>query len=301
MGDNGQSAYVYANGIRIHYLNWDVRGDGQPVLMLHGLASNAHIWDFVAPILVQHGLRPLAWDARGHGLTDKPDDGYDFDTITRDLAAFIKACNLEKPVLVGHSWGGHVALNYTASVPFGPFAPLGLVLVDGGITQLDDAPNVTWETIKENLTPPRLAGTPYQSFLNRLHSMETYGQSSEEMMRVREHNFSVYIDEETGEELIAPHLSFEHHMRIVRALWEFQTYERFSRLRCPVLMAPARPAEPASDRDRGYMAYKERGIKAAEENITDLQVRWIEDSVHDIPLQHPQKLADMIVEFCSNL
>lgn len=208
---------------------------------------------------------------------------------------------MEHPILVGHSWGGHLALNYAAHTPVGPFSPAGLVLVDGGITQLNDSPGATWDVIKERLTPPRLAGTPYQAFLSRLESWESFGQSKEALERIIMHNFNVYVDEQTGTELIAPHLSYEHHMLIVRALWEFQTYEQFNRVRCPILMVPAIASQPTSQRDQEYLAYKEKGIKIARERIPDLEVYWMSDSIHDIPLQRPADLARLIIDFSLNL
>ncbi len=89
----------------MHYLSWNAASSGVPVVLVHGLASNARIWEKVAPFLVDGGLASYALDLRGHGLTDKPDSDYGFDTYYRDLSAFMDALNLEKPLLVGHSWG----------------------------------------------------------------------------------------------------------------------------------------------------------------------------------------------------
>src|SRR3990172_1189951 len=98
------SSYFLLNGLRVHYLHWNLGDAGRPVVLLHGLASNARIWELVAPELVLAGLVPLAPDLRGHGLTDKPDGDYGFETYRRDLLAFLDAAQVERPVLVGHSW-----------------------------------------------------------------------------------------------------------------------------------------------------------------------------------------------------
>ncbi|MFN8598748.1 MAG: alpha/beta fold hydrolase, partial [Anaerolineae bacterium] len=79
-----KETYIEANGLRFHALDWGGRGDW--LVLLHGLASQAHIWDLVAPQLIDR-FRVIAIDQRGHGLSDKPDSGYDFATITRDLDA----------------------------------------------------------------------------------------------------------------------------------------------------------------------------------------------------------------------
>jgi pimeloyl-ACP methyl ester carboxylesterase len=167
MTDNGISSYLFTNNLRVHYLKWGSLTIERPVLLLHGLASNARIWELAAPRLAQAGLRPLAWDGRGHGLSDAPDGDYGFDTYLRDLSAFIETCGLERPLLVGHSWGGLLALDYAARRPVGPRAPAGIVLVDGGMNQFDDS-GLSWEEVRERLTPPRLAGTPLAEFMQLL-------------------------------------------------------------------------------------------------------------------------------------
>src|SRR5262245_51079713 len=107
-----RDSYLLLNGLRFHYRDWG--GAGQPLVLLHGLASNARIWDLVAPRLTPH-FRALALDQRSHGLTDPAEDGYDFPSILNDLRAFIEALDLQKPILVGHSWGASTVLQYAVA------------------------------------------------------------------------------------------------------------------------------------------------------------------------------------------
>src|SRR5262245_49905644 len=82
-----EEGMVAAQGVRLHYRAWGgparASASYAPLVLLHGLASTAHIWDLVAPRLAQ-GRRIVALDQRGHGLSDKPDEGYDFATIVAD-------------------------------------------------------------------------------------------------------------------------------------------------------------------------------------------------------------------------
>ncbi len=291
------SSYLFLNGLRVHYLRWSPPEGFDPpnlppVVLLHGLASNARIWELTAPYLAEKGFAPLAPDARGHGLTDKPGDGYSFESVSRDLAAFIDTCGLEKPLLVGHSWGGNLALDYAARFPFGPLAPCGIVLVDGGMTELDDTPDATWEKVRERLTPPPLAGMPVDLFVARLKEWNASWQPSNQVISIILANFEIREDD-----TIIPHLSLEHHMQIVRAMWEFKTYERYSRLHCPMLMVPARSKEPHTPSEQAFLAAKQRGVEQARQAIPGLKVHWMEDSIHDVPLQHPAELAGLIGEF----
>jgi pimeloyl-ACP methyl ester carboxylesterase len=289
------SSYLYLNGLRFHYFRENPSGSRQPLVLHHGLASNARIWEMVVPRLAEAGYPVYALDARGHGLSDKPEEGYDIETITEDLAAFIQTCQLEQPVLVGHSWGGSIALNYAARFSIGPRAPAGIVLVDGGISQLDDA-GVNWEEMEQRLTPPRLAGTPLGEFQPRLEAWLAEWGGSEQAVSITMGNFEISEDER-----IYPRLAFERHMRIVRSIWDFKTYEYFSRLRCPTLMIPARPREPLSAPDVAYLQAKERGIVGARKAIKNLQVAGMPDTIHDIPLQRPGELAELIADFTAHL
>jgi pimeloyl-ACP methyl ester carboxylesterase len=289
------SSYLFYNDLRVHYLQWAPKNEAIPLVLLHGLASNAHIWDLTAPYLVASGCAPLAPDARGHGLTDKPDGDYDFATFSMDLLAFLEACHLDRPVLVGHSWGANLAMDYAARYPIGPRAPRGLILIDGGMSQLDE-PGTTWEEVRDRLTPPRLAGTTLESFIAR---MRTYNPlwSDKRIQSLILTNFEIYEDPVSGAELIAPRLTFEHHMQIVASMWSFKTYELATRMRCPILAIPARPAQPSSEAEQYYLKRKERGLARLSEHLPGLQVHWMNDSLHDLPLQRPAELADLILNF----
>src|SRR3989442_9802636 len=117
-------------GLALSYREWS--GQGAPIALLHGLASNARIWDQVAARLAPR-FRVVALDQRGHGLSDKPPDGYDFETVVADASAAFERLGIVRPVLVGHSWGGNVALQFAADADPPPRA---LVLVDGGFIEL---------------------------------------------------------------------------------------------------------------------------------------------------------------------
>jgi pimeloyl-ACP methyl ester carboxylesterase len=248
----------------------------------------------------------VAPDLRGHGLTDKPGGVYDLDTYMRDLAAFANATHLEHPLIVGHSWGALLALEFAARFPFGPLAPAGVVLVDGGMTQLDQAKQagkpLTFEQMRQQMQPPDLDGSPLETFLARLEEKGL----DERVAPIVLSNFEVTQQSTPGEaeeplEVIHPRLNRAHHMQIVRSIWDYPTYRRFSLVRCPVLMLPAQPPGPTSDRDQAYLAMKREGILKAQDAIEQLQVHWMEDSLHDIPLQRPQALGELIVQFNATL
>lgn len=89
-------------------LAYDVRGDGPPMVLLHGLGERASGWDPVRPALAADHTT-YAVDLRGHGDSDWP-GVYSHDVIEADVTGLLDRLGLTRVVLVGHSMGGSVAL-----------------------------------------------------------------------------------------------------------------------------------------------------------------------------------------------
>ncbi len=288
------STYADLGTLRLRVLHWPGLPQRRGFLLLHGLASNARFWDLVAPHLAASGHPVWAPDLRGHGLSDKPNDGYEFPTLCSDVLSLLRALGVERPILAGHSWGGMVALEYAARNLEGPWSPSALALVDGGIGQLDDVPGATWENVQAALTPPRLEGTPLEAFLARLEDHPRAFPLDEQRRDIILANFRILPDS-----TVAPHLTFDAHMRLVRAMWESPVYQDFGRVRCPVLMVPARTGDVRAVQTETYLALKERGIEKARRAIPDLRVEWMEDTDHDIPLHRPEALAGLLLDLAA--
>ena len=280
-----------------------------PVLLHHGLASSAGFWGPVARRLA--GGTPagpsrtvVALDARGHGESGRPDDGYDFATVTADLDAVLGALgwrgeerasgNGIRPVLVGHSWGGNVVVEYAARHPA---VPAALVLVDGGFIEMQ--PDVTWEEAERRLAPPDRPPITWDEFVEfaRINRPETgWGAEVQEAVR---HNF-----EELPDGRIRVRLSRARHMRILRALYEQRPSRLLPLVRCPVLILPAR--RPSDDPEERDLAERRTALVTRAEAIlrragTPVEVAWFEDTIHDVPIQRPDELVERIQRFIEGL
>lgn len=97
------------NGTRLHYQDW---GAGRPVVFVHGWAVGGGCWEYQALPLADRGLRCITYDGRGCGRSDDPGRGYDYDTLSDDLAALIAHLDLRDAALVGHSMGCGVIARY---------------------------------------------------------------------------------------------------------------------------------------------------------------------------------------------
>lgn len=102
--------------VNLHYLEYGGTGSLAMVL-IHGGGANAHWFDFVGPSLAQHG-RVVAVDLRGHGdSTPAEPPVYTYEAYLQDLRALRAAEQLPPLVLMGHSMGGVVAVQYAGTWP----------------------------------------------------------------------------------------------------------------------------------------------------------------------------------------
>lgn len=284
MHDPAVDAYVTLDGLRFHYR--DYGGTGRPLVLLHGLASNSRWWLLVGPLLAKR-FRVVALDQRGHGESDKPDNGYEFETVAGDLAGFIDALELERPIVVGHSWGSEVALQYAASYPD---RPAGVVLTEGGYMEISARPGMTRERAEQQMTPPDLTRFTPQDLIARAKQWELGSLWSDEVEAALMGNFSV-ADDGT----LRPRFERANHMQVVRAYWEQRPSELCSSVRCPVLVIAAE--REGGDGTKEWMALKREGIERIRSRLDECDVRWFPNSIHDLPLQRPKELAQAIEAF----
>ncbi|KUF19126.1 alpha/beta fold hydrolase [Streptomyces silvensis] len=112
------------DGTRLHYEDW---GEGRPVVLLCSATMNARMWEFQAPYLAGRGLRCVLPDRRGFGRSERPWNGYDYDTLADDLAALLEQLELTEATLVGYAIGGGEAVRYLARHGSARVARLALV------------------------------------------------------------------------------------------------------------------------------------------------------------------------------
>ncbi len=97
------------DGTRLYFRDW---GEGRPVVFLAGWGLPSECWAYQAAELSEQGLRCIAYDRRGHGRSDAPWKGYDYDTLADDLAAVLEQLDLRDVVLVAHSMAGGEVVRY---------------------------------------------------------------------------------------------------------------------------------------------------------------------------------------------
>ena len=266
-------------GIALHALRWD-GGPGTPFVLVHGLASCARLWDGVAAELSAAGHPVLALDQRGHGRSDKPeagpDAGYDMATVSGDLAEVVRASGFERPVVVGQSWGGNVVVELAARFP-GLARAIGCV--DGGAIDLA-ARYPDWEQCARELRPPPLAGTPSDELERMLR--EAHPDWPEAGIQG-----TLACFERRDDGTVAPWLTLDRHLHVLRGLWDHRPAERLPLVHEPVLFLVADgPQRDGGDDER-------RAFERVAHLAPGARVEWLVGD-HDLHAQQPSRVAALV-------
>ena len=274
---------VNLGNLELSYRHW--APEGRQILLLHGLASNARIWDLLAPILAKN-FSVIAVDQRGHGKSDKPDTGYDFDTVTNDVVGFINALKLKNPIVVGHSWGGSVALCLATQRPD---LISGLCFVDGGLIEISRTPGNSLEKALVNMAPPLWEGVSASDVRERLKRRD-WGEQDDTSTSANLEEIVMANLETHPDGSINARLSRKNHLEVVKAFWNHKPSKLFEHIRCPTLILSARMGSENTDRQ----VLKNELLNEAAQKIAINKSMWLENSIHDVPIQRPELLASIL-------
>jgi pimeloyl-ACP methyl ester carboxylesterase len=255
-------------------------GTGDPIVLLHGLASTHRWWDLVVPLLP--GYRLVRFDLRGHGGSDAPAGGYELARLAADTLGVLDALGIDRAVLAGHSLGAGVALRIAAEQPARVAA---LACVEGGVYDPRLLFGTAWDQARKVMTRPRrgritaavlrawLAGTdlPAAALPAILANYTQTGPDGG--LRLR--------------------LPPGYEEELAHDLWRQDPVALLSAVRAPVLAVVARQGDPRQDRPRRASLQRARVLLG-----TRLTVRWVAGG-HDLPLQRPVEIAGALAELAA--
>ncbi len=248
-------------------------------LLVHGLASNALLWNGVGQFLIDQGFSSNAVDLRGHGLSSKPSHGYTHEDITRDLAKV--AQHVMSPestvVLVGQSWGASLVVDFALRYPN---VAKGLVLVDGGYFDLKSR-FTTWQECEERLRPPDFSGVSFATatkFIATQHPTWSQDAVSATLANL----------EELGDHTVRARLSLTNHLAILRELYNFTPLDSISRLTIPTRILVAKQEIDLSPDSR----------KEVDElrNLKHVRFDFFANADHDLHAQMPEEVAQIALD-----
>lgn len=278
MGLVSRQTVTVEPGVDLSVIVREARPDKRAFVLVHGLASNARLWDGVGDRLAELGQASIAVDQRGHGESSKPHDGYDFATVTDDLAAVIEQALGRPAIVAGQSWGGNVVVEFARRHPD---LVSGIVCVDGGFIQLADAYPV-WEDARAALAPPDFTGFTMEQI--QTMSKTRFADWPQSGIAGQLANF------ETVDGRVQPRLSRANHMRILRHLWEHRADEAARAVEVPALVLAVGRSEPG----------REERVDSFVNALGDGRLTWM-DAHHDVHAQRPALVADLMATFAGGI
>lgn len=252
------------NGIDMHY---DMAGEGEPLLLLHGLGSRSEDWAFQVPAFARH-YRVITADMRGHGRTSKPPGPYSVSMMADDVAGLLDALGVDAAHFVGLSMGGMIAFQFTVDRPE---RVRSLVIVNSGPALVARTLRERWQ-VTQRLALARLFGPGRTAvFLSqRLFPKPEQGDLREQ-----------FITQWTQNDRYA-------YLAAMRALVGWSVLDGIDAIRCPTLIISGDRDYTPVEAKRGYTA-----------RIPGARLEVIADSGHATPIDQPERFNELVLAFLS--
>jgi pimeloyl-ACP methyl ester carboxylesterase len=245
-------------------------GTGEPVVLLHGLASTYRWWDLVARRLT--GYRVVRFDHRGHGCSTAPPDGYDIEHLATDVLAVLDRLDLDRVVLAGHSLGAAVALRLAATHPERVAA---LACVEGGVYDPRLMFGPTWDQARTVMVRPSRGRITLAVLRAWLDATELPDDALPAVVA----NYTEAGPDGGLRLRLAPWAAEQ----LARDLYQQDPVPLVKAVRAPVLALAARQG----DGDQARQESIEQARQLLGENLS---VGWVTGG-HDLPLERPDRVA----------
>ncbi|RIK17883.1 MAG: 3-oxoadipate enol-lactonase [Anaerolineae bacterium] len=256
----------HTNGIDLYY---ETVGQGEPILLLHGLGSCAEDWALQIPALAQR-YRVIAADMRGHGHSDKPHGPYSVAMMATDVLGLLDGLGIKSTHIIGLSMGGMIAFQLAVDHPD---RVRSMVIVNS-------APALVAQSfgeklnIKQRLLLAQLFG-PART--GRFLSKRLFPKPDQEFMRAQLIERWAKNDKDA-------------YLASMRALIGWSVLDRVGSISCPVMVI-------AGDRDYTPLEAKRKYVAL----IPNAQLKVIEDSGHATPIDQADRFNACVLEFLSGV
>ncbi len=253
--------------IRINDLevNYEIAGDGQPLVLIHGLGSSLRDWEMQVPEFSKH-YKVVTFDVRGHGRSSKPRGPYSISMFADDAANLMRELDIVPAHVLGISMGGMIA--YQLAV---------------------DYPELLHSLIAANCTPELLMQTFGERFqmwqrqlIVKLIGMRKMGEVLSQRLFIKpEHDElrKIFVERWAENDPKA-------YLAATRSLVGWSVVDQLEELEIPTLIIAA---------DEDYAFFGDKETYAA--MLTDAKMVVIEDSRHATPAERPELFNRAVVEF----
>jgi len=250
-------------------VNYEIIGEGQPILFIHGLGSSLRDWEEQVPIFSKN-YKVITIDLRGHGKSDKPNGPYSIPMFADDIAEFIKTLKIEPVHIVGISLGGAIGLQLAIAHPN----------ITNSLTVVNMGGSVLIKSFKEK-----------QMFFMRVLIVKMIGMKK--MGEVLAKRLFIKPEQEELRVKLATRWAENDkkaYLTSLKTLKNWSVMERLHEIKCPTLVISA-------DEDYTPLSAKEEMTSL----IPNAKLVVIEDSRHAVSVEKPEEFNRCIMDFLSKL
>lgn len=258
--------YVSVDGTRLYY---DERGEGIPLLFIHGLGSSGRDWAEQARRFAE-SYRVLRLDLRGHGRSQRPAGPYHISQFARDVAVFLRKREAAPAHIVGLSMGGMIALELGASAPD---LVRSLVVVNSVADMRLHSWRDLWFYVSRRLAVQVLG----MRRVGQLLAQKLFVKPEQEELRRKFRRRWAQNDREA-------------YLWSVDAIRRWSVEDRLGRIRAETLVV-------AADEDYTPIATKNRLVA----QISNAEIAVIEDTRHALPVEKPGAFETLVSDFLARV
>ena len=252
------------NNIEMYY---EQSGEGESLLLIHGLGSSTRDWEFQVPFFSQK-YQVTTFDLRGHGKTSKPKGPYSIKQFAEDIAELLRKLGISSTHVLGISLGGGIAFQFAVDYPN---LVKSLVIVNAGIEMPIDSFKLKFEAFK-------------RSFIVKLVGMKKMGQVLAPRLFIKPEQ------EELRKKLIERWAENDKkaYLSAMRALIGWSVRDQIDKIKCPTLII-------GSDQDYAPSSIKEEYTSL----LQNAKFIEIQDARHAVPMEKPEEFNDIVMKFLS--
>ncbi len=247
---------------------YEIHGQGDPLLLIHGLGSSSRDWEYQIPIFSKH-FQTIAIDLRGHGQSGKPPGPYTMNVFAADTAGFLRGLNIPSAHILGISLGGMVAFQLVLDFPK---LVQSLVIVNS-------VPDLIAHNLRDRI-----------SYWQRILITRLFGM--QRMGRVLAERFFTAPEQEEIRELFVQRWAENHkpsYLASLKAAYGWSVLERLGEIQAPTLVIGA---------EGDYFSNEDK--KEYTRLIPNAKLVIIENSRHALPAEKPEEFNSTVEDFLLN-
>jgi len=246
---------------------YEMTGEGDPILFIHGLGSSTRDWEEQVPVFSQK-YKIITIDLRGHGQTDKPKGPYSMKMFAEDIAELLKKLGINSTHILGISLGGGVAFQMAVDYPE---LVKSLIIVNSGIEIPMDSFKMKLEAFK-------------RTFIVKLVGMKKMGKvlAPRSFIKPEQEDLRKKLIERWAEN------DKKAYLIALRALMGWSVRDQLKKIKFPTLVI-------GSDEDYAPSSVKEEYTAL----IPNARFIEIKDARHAVSIEKPKEFNEIVMSFLS--